>query len=164
MGARGSSCSQPVWRCPPRRTSEGDRNRTSGSRSLCASSQLQRPITKGSRPLPQARQGSLRAPPGICWVVTHLPSSSVVVKVHQRSRVFSFPFLGVHEGSGKFNAVVNVIAAATPVEVALGVLGRAFLLGIAGAGFQLPLAACPGDGKNNSSGGDGVYKSRFPTT
>lgn len=95
---------------------------------------------------------------------THLPSSSVVVKVHQRSCIFSFPFFGIHEGSGKFNAVVDVIAAATPVKMALAVLGRAFLLGIAGAGFQLPLATCPGDGKNNPSGGDGMYKSRFPTT
>lgn len=95
---------------------------------------------------------------------THLPSSSVVVKVHQRSCIFSFPFFGIYEGSGKFNTIVDVVAAAAPVKVALAVLGGAFLLGIAGAGFQLPLAARPGDGKNNSSGGDGMYKSRFPTT
>lgn len=95
---------------------------------------------------------------------THLPSSSVVVKVHQRPGIFSLPFFGIHEGSGKFNAIVNVITAATPVKMALAVLGRAFLLGITGAGFQLPLATCPGDCKNNSSRGDGVNKSRFSTT
>lgn len=95
---------------------------------------------------------------------THLPSSSVVVKVHQCPGIFSLPFFGIHKGSGKFNAIVNVVTAATPVKMAFAVLGSAFLLGITGAGFQLPLATCPGDGKNNSSRGDGVYKSRFSTT
>lgn len=53
---------------------------------------------------------------------THLPSSPVVVQVHQRSRIFAFPLFGIHEGPGEFNAVVNVIAAAAPVEMALAVL------------------------------------------
>lgn len=53
---------------------------------------------------------------------THLPSSPVVVQVHQRSCIFAFPLFGIHEGPGEFNAVVNVIAAAAPVEMALAVL------------------------------------------
>lgn len=94
---------------------------------------------------------------------THLPSSPVVVQVHQRSCIFAFPLFGIHEGPGEFNAVVNVIAAAAPVEMALAVLRWAFLLGITGAGFQLSLATCPRDSKNYPGGGDGVDKSRFPT-
>lgn len=57
------------------------------------------------------------------------------MKVHQGSGVLSLPFLGVHKGSGKFDPIVNVITAATPVEIALAVLGGSFLLWITGTGF-----------------------------
>lgn len=66
---------------------------------------------------------------------TYQPACPVVVKVHQGSGILSLPFLGIHEGSGKFDPIVNVIAAATPVETALAVLGGSLLLWITGTGF-----------------------------
>lgn len=102
------------------------------------------------------------APPREHGRDTHLPSCTVVVEVHQRPGVLPFPFLGIHEGPGELNAIVNVVAAAAPVEAALVVLGRALLLGVTGAGLQLSLAARPRDGKHNASGGDGVDERGLP--
>lgn len=57
------------------------------------------------------------------------------MQIHQGSGVLSFPFLGVHKRSSKFDPIVNVITAATPVESALAVLGGSLLLWITGTGF-----------------------------
>lgn len=65
----------------------------------------------------------------------YLPASSVVVKIHQGSCIFPLPFLGIHKCTGKFDPIVNVITAATPVEDALAVLGSSLLLWITGTGF-----------------------------
>lgn len=64
-----------------------------------------------------------------------LPPSSVVVKVHQGSCVFPFPFLGIYKRTGKLDPIVNVVTAASPVEGAFAVLGTSFLLWITGTGF-----------------------------
>lgn len=64
-----------------------------------------------------------------------LPSSSVVVKVHQGSGILAFPLLGIYKGTGKLDPVVNIVTAATPVEGAFAVLGTSFLLWITGAGL-----------------------------
>lgn len=93
---------------------------------------------------------------------THLPSCAVVVEVHQRPGVLPFPLLGIHEGPGELNAIVDVVAAAAPVKAALAVLGRALLLRVTGAGLQLSLAARPCDGKHNASRGDGVDERGLP--
>lgn len=65
----------------------------------------------------------------------YLPSSSVVVKVHQGSGILAFPLLGIYKGTGKLDPVVNIVTAATPVEGAFAVLGTSFLLWITGAGL-----------------------------
>lgn len=66
---------------------------------------------------------------------SYLPSSSVVVKVHQGSGILPFPFLGVYKRTGELDPIVNVVAAATPVKGAFAVLGTSFLLWVAGTGL-----------------------------
>lgn len=64
-----------------------------------------------------------------------LPSSSVVVKIHQGSGILSFPFLGIYKCTGEFDPVVNVVTTAAPVEGTFAVLATPFLLWIAGTGL-----------------------------
>lgn len=65
----------------------------------------------------------------------YLPSSSVVVKIHQGSGILSFPFLGIYKCTGEFDPVVNVVTTAAPVEGTFAVLATPFLLWIAGTGL-----------------------------
>lgn len=73
------------------------------------------------------------------------------MKVHQGSGILPFSLLGVYKGTGELDPIVNVVAAATPVEGAFAVLGTSFLLGVAGTGLEFSLATGPGDGKYNAS-------------
>lgn len=66
---------------------------------------------------------------------SYLPSSSVVVKIHQGSGILPFPFLGIYKCTGKLDPIVNVVTAATPVKGAFAVLGTSFLLWVTGAGL-----------------------------
>lgn len=52
----------------------------------------------------------------------HLPASLVVVQVHECPGVPLLPLLGVHKGLAETHGVVHMVAAATPVKRALGVL------------------------------------------
>lgn len=72
------------------------------------------------------------------------------MQVHHRTSVLPHPFSSVHEGLCKFDAVVDIIAAATPVEVAPVVTGSPSLMAVAVADLQLPLTAGPGDGIHHS--------------
>lgn len=64
-----------------------------------------------------------------------LPSSSVVVKIHQGSGILAPPLLGIDKRTGEFDPVVDIVTAATPVEGAFAVLGTSFLLWITGTGL-----------------------------
>lgn len=83
----------------------------------------------------QGRQAPLRRRVQTGGHAPYLPAGSVVVHVHQRSGVLALPLLGVHERPRKLDPIVNVVAAAAPVESALAVLGGPLLLGITGTGF-----------------------------
>ena len=72
------------------------------------------------------------------------------MQVHHRPSVLAHPLSSVHEGLCEFDAVVDVIAAAAPVEVAPVVAGSPSLVAIAVADLQLPLTAGPGDGVHHS--------------
>ena len=89
---------------------------------------------------------------GFLWAHedAHHPPAAVIVQVHQRPRVFDLLLLGVHEGLGELDAVVDVVAAAAPVKVAPVVAGPAPLVGVAVARLELPLAAGSGNGIDHS--------------
>lgn len=88
----------------------------------------------------------------------HHSPTAVVVKVHHGAGIFHHQLLGVHKVLGEFNAKLDVVAAAAPVEAASVVARIASLPAVAAAVLQLPLAAGPGNGIDHSSGGDGVHE------
>lgn len=91
----------------------------------------------------------------------HHSTAAVVVQVHQRPSVFHHVFPSVHEGLGKLDAVVDVVAASAPVERAPGVGVSAALVAVTVADLKLPLAAGPGDGVDHPGRGDGVDERRL---
>lgn len=83
------------------------------------------------------------------------------MKVHERPGVPDRPFPGIYEGFGELDAVVDVVAAATPVELPPDVLGAPAFVGVAVAVLQLPLAAGPRERIHHPRRGDGVDERRF---
>lgn len=100
--------------------------------------------------------------PGTGLGFTHHPPAAVVMQVHQCPGVLHFLLLGIHKGFGKPDAIVDVVAAATPVELPALVLGAAPLERVAAAGLQVPLAAGSGDGIDHPRRGDGVDEGGLP--
>lgn len=95
---------------------------------------------------------------------TNRSATAVVMQVHQGPGIFHRFLLGIHKVFCKLDPVVDVVTAASPVKFSSFVFGAAPLVGITAAGFQLTLAASPGDGIDNSSRGDGIDKGSFPAT
>lgn len=83
------------------------------------------------------------------------------MQVHQRPGVFHHPLSGVDERLGEFGAVVDVVAASPPVEIAPVVAGSPSLVAVAVADLQLPLTAGPGNGVDHSRRRDGVHERRL---
>lgn len=83
------------------------------------------------------------------------------MKVHECSSISDCPFPGVYEGFSEFDAIVDVIAAAAPVELPPVVLGPPTFVWVAVAVLELPLAAGPRECIHDSCRGDGVDKCRF---
>lgn len=102
--------------------------------------------------------------PGAGLGSTHHPPAAVVVQVHQRPGILHFLLLGIHKGFGEPDPVVDVVAAAAPVELPALVLGAAPLERVAAAGLQVPLAAGSGDGIDHTCRGDGVDEGGLPAT
>lgn len=48
----------------------------------------------------------------------HHPPTPVVVQIHQCASIFHHHFSSIYEGLCKFYAVVDVVAASTPVKIA----------------------------------------------
>lgn len=95
---------------------------------------------------------------------THHPTTAVVVQVHQRTGIFAHPLPGIHKGLGKLDAVIDVVAASTPVETSLVVTGLAALVAVTAADLELPLTAGPGDGIDHTGRGDRVHECCFSAT
>ena len=91
----------------------------------------------------------------------HLPASSVVVQIHECPGVPLLSLFGIHKDLAEAHGMFHMVAAASPVEGALGVPRRALLGGIAGARVQLALAAGSRQRVNNSSRRDGVDEGYF---
>lgn len=94
--------------------------------------------------------------------LTHHPPAAVVVQVHQGPGILHFFLLGIHKGFGKADPVVDVVAAAAPVELPALVLGAAPLERVTAADLEVPLAARPRDGIDHPGRGDGVDKGGLP--
>lgn len=88
-------------------------------------------------------------------------AAAIVVKVHKRSSISDRPFPGVYEGFSELDAIVDIIAAAAPVELPPVVLEPPTFVRVAVAVLELPLAAGPRERINDSRRGDGVDKRRF---
>lgn len=83
--------------------------------------------------------------------LAHHSTTSVVVQVHQCTSIFHHLLSSIYEGLGKLNAVVNIVAASTPVESAPDVSVSSTLLVVTVADLKLPLTAGPGNGIDHSS-------------
>lgn len=92
---------------------------------------------------------------------TYCSTAAIVVEVHEGSSISDGPLPGIYEGFGKLDAIVDVIAAAAPVELPPVVLGPPAFVGVTVAVLELPLAAGPRERVHNSRRGDGVDEGRF---
>lgn len=97
-----------------------------------------------------------------CRGCTHHPPTAVVVQVHQCPGILHLFLLGIHEGFGEADPVVDVVAAAAPVELPALVLGAAPLERVTAAHLEVPLAAGPRDGIDHPGRGDGVDEGGLP--
>lgn len=95
--------------------------------------------------------------------LSHRSAAAVVVQVHERPSVSARLLFGVDEGFGKVDPVVDVVAAAAPVELAFLVLFPPSLVRVAVARLELPLAAGAGQCVHHARRGDGVDEGRFAT-
>lgn len=82
--------------------------------------------------------------------VTNCPAAAVVVQIHQGPGILHCFLFGIHEFLCKFDSIVDVVAAASPVKLPSFVFGAAPLVGITTTGLEFALAASPGDGVHNS--------------
>lgn len=92
---------------------------------------------------------------------THHSSATIVVQIHECPGVLHHPLSGVNKGLGKFDAIVDVVTASAPVEVAPLVAGLAALVPVTIADLDVALTARPGDGVDHSGRRDGVHKCCF---
>lgn len=97
-----------------------------------------------------------------CRGCTHHPPAAVVVQVHQCPGILHFFLLGIHKGFGKADPIVDVVAAAAPVELPALVLGATPLERVTAADLEVPLAARPRDGVDHPGRGDGVDEGGLP--
>lgn len=97
---------------------------------------------------------------GTLWC-PYCSAAAIVVKVHERSSISDRPFPGIYEGFSELDAIVDVIAAAAPVELPPAVLGPPTFVRVAVAVLQLPLAAGPRERIHDPRRGDGVDKRCF---
>lgn len=78
--------------------------------------------------------------PVVFLLDTYCSATAVVVEVHECPRVPTRPFFGVYEGFRKLNPIVDVVAAAAPVELPSLVPVPSSLVRVAVTRLQLPLA------------------------
>lgn len=95
---------------------------------------------------------------------TYPPAGAVVVEVHERPGVPDDFLARVDEEPREVAAVLDVVAAAAPVEVASTVAPLADLRRVAGAALQLALAARTRYGVHDGGRGEGVHDSRLSTS
>jgi hypothetical protein len=91
-------------------------------------------------------------------------TDTVVVEIHQSSRVSHLSLAGINKLPGEIAAVSHISGASTPSEFTLLVVVLAQSCLVASAIQKIPTVASPRNGMYNSGGADGVDKSRFSTS
>lgn len=83
---------------------------------------------------------------GTCTdVKTDRATTAVVMQVHEGPGILEPLLLGIHEGLGEANAIVDIVTAATPVKVPTLVMVSATGVGVTTAHTQFTLATGAGD-------------------
>lgn len=75
---------------------------------------------------------------------THCSATAVVVEVHECPTIPDGSLFGINEGFGKFDPIVDIITASTPVKVSFSVVSSPPPEGVAVTQLELPLAAGTG--------------------
>lgn len=84
-------------------------------------------------------------------VTAHHPTTPVIVQIHLCTSIFPHLLPSIYEGLSKLYAIVDIVAASTPVETAIFVTVLPTLVAVTIAAVKFPLTAGPGDGINHSS-------------
>lgn len=91
------------------------------------------------------------------------PSSSIVVQVHEGSRIPLLLLFSINKCLGELDGMVHVVTTASPIKGPFGIMWRALFSRVTGAGVQLALTAGSGQCVDHACWGDGIHKGCLTT-